>query len=1356
MASGLSTWYTNPIEQATRLRKNSSAPSLSQADLDDPQSPRNTFKEFKRSPGSFASDMNFLGTANWSDTYQEADDLELPEDVQDVRPRDDSQAAFMSQSAVGDYASNREDMLARVNTHKVFYQGAAVVSYNNLNILNAEDTELMIQKSLGEKMAKKCSEAIALRMEVKKLRKQANEARDSSNDNEAERLEQESKTKDSDAKYLVAEAMDWVEQQIDRLVLSGFDSLHDDLSHDPDLKHSSTDQVMRVEQLLKKAQEYLDNKDQDLAASAFRTTLRLMENLLERATLLDTEFVRKPDFLVGVGKPGNVHIEKADEKFRQKEVSGESWFNWAQTDIKLEWYIRTAVASLLSNCLVLFNDTYTPWYCAVWIPVLALATAKPVLGDQLHGWWDALAGGFVGWLVALPSLFLVPSGDKAWCLLGMVVSFTILSYTFGDHIQGRWSLLPPTVAMVLLANGKEHMEAFNAIGVILWGFTMGGCCSFVALVLPFPRTASSQVRERLQDTYRKMLRLHAVLVVRKYEDVSSLEMRAKILHDGVVSSMENAERLIKNCEWEPQSWLGDWYGNGSQKLRLYHRHYAMMKDLAQNLNTRFYRRGVKSSTVWDAAAEASASSVEFDNEAFIKVQSSKGERHAEMWRARVEETEMDLERNKVKQNMSKGADESVTFTAWAAQMLLRQLDDGVLPPKGRDIFQPMSDEGIEWHKIWEKLREGQYEALIGSHDFCALSLKMLYGADINDMPEPKISSSQISFDESLMLALEFATLIDNFLIDELVLEHHEDEKGPYVPYTHHRRAAGRTTPMTTPMTTPILSHSEGPEMPEEVKLAPDESTRLLDPVTSGFAIDINSEKRHDDYPLTRSHQRDLNDLVGKGRKGTSRWSHRLQILFPEIFIAAWQYPKDNQEFPFDAKSFVWTRFTFNRFLETWKLVLSLTAASALYWIPTTSDFVETVPLFAPITVIFLYQQRQGTFVPTHSRMWRWTLGTFIGSIYAFWVMYSAAPAAGFVWADDEVSKFHMAVMLAILAVFGATVQASPFFGYAGLVAGFTGPILAIGYDWKSKVYTQDAMIDHCVARLAQSANACFIVMVTTYAWNVFERQSARTWLKFHIAASMRGIKTAMSDLTMFRGKIDTALFCDEQALFRDDKWAQRHLHITTEIQHMMTLQAEAAEEPDVFWRKKHPQNNEKYMAAIQSIETMWRCLLRMYTYEERYGSRRKSRALMSFYRPKAIAVLSAVESVLEALADEMDPFVTTELEAKGQMLAPPEAAFLNQRMMRFVASIDTEFDKFSQRYCDMNECEIGESPDLAKRAYHQDMFAISSMLNEVLIMSQGMFEFTWRLANVLQLERKGHDFLSPENPTDMYQQDYLT
>ena len=103
-----------------------------------------------------------------------------------------------------------------------------------------------------------------------------------------------------------------------------------------------------------------------------------------------------------------------------------------------------------------------------------------------------------------------------------------------------------------------------------------------------------------------------------------------------------------------------------------------------------------------------------------------------------------------------------------------------------------------------------------------------------------------------------------------------------------------------------------------------------------------------------------------------------------------------------------------RFMTAAKSTVMLLLASAIGWLPAGPNLTEDVAIFCPICVVFVYEAGLKSLIAAESRMWRWAVGTFIGSIWALWAMYISNGA-----------PVPLAIALAILAFISAYLQVRP-------------------------------------------------------------------------------------------------------------------------------------------------------------------------------------------------------------------------------------------------------------------------------------------------------------------------------------------
>lgn len=179
----------------------------------------------------------------------------------------------------------------------------------------------------------------------------------------------------------------------------------------------------------------------------------------------ETHALYLPDILVGVGFPGNPKSTNAQASGAGAGLDGcRSSGGLAPTLRRLvrlspraEWCLRAGISTTLALALVLHPRAPAFLRKSVWLVVLSLACAKPTLGDTLEGWWIAVSGGTIG--VALAAV-LIPFGalGQAGCACALAAGFFALVLAFGEHVQGRWAMLP-VMSSLLKAAATQDVHA---------------------------------------------------------------------------------------------------------------------------------------------------------------------------------------------------------------------------------------------------------------------------------------------------------------------------------------------------------------------------------------------------------------------------------------------------------------------------------------------------------------------------------------------------------------------------------------------------------------------------------------------------------------------------------------------------------------------------------------------------------------------------------------------------------------------------------------------------------------------------------------------------------------------------------
>jgi len=177
------------------------------------------------------------------------------------------------------------------------------------------------------------------------------------------------------------------------------------------------------------------------------------------------------------------------------------------------------------------------------------------------------------------------------CGVAVLCMFGVITFTFGDNIQARWALLP--VAVVILSGLAKPQTARNEIHIELLktivGFNVGGLCATLCLLLPIPRFALPQLRQRLVAAYRIAVRMHAVLLVAALESENPrlLHQRSLILEEKLIQSEANVARLWEVSKVECALL---WFFGGRETLSGIKSQIEMFMEISSNLHRRHERR----------------------------------------------------------------------------------------------------------------------------------------------------------------------------------------------------------------------------------------------------------------------------------------------------------------------------------------------------------------------------------------------------------------------------------------------------------------------------------------------------------------------------------------------------------------------------------------------------------------------------------------------------------------------------------------------------------------------------------------------------------------------------------------------
>lgn len=361
--------------------------------------------------------------------------------------------------------------------------------------------------------------------------------------------------------------------------------------------------------LVLRAEHMQQNGDTKNCALVFRDASKALEQQLQRLTesgiVEERNLLMFTDTLVASAWP---MAAAAPEHFlRRGTVDGHT--SWRQgmlnqwikvrtnlrSMVRLEWGIRVALSEIVCVLIVLSSSSpylrLNPWAC-----VLAIVCVKPTLGDTLHTSWDVLCGGLLGCLACLPVVW-VPLTNFVAVFCALAVSFFMITFTLADHVQGRFALLIPLVGFWSQSSalGSSSAAAFQTVVTTLCGYALGAALGILALVLPWPRTATPQLCHRLVEGFQLASRMHAVLAIasQQREVPHVLHLRAQVVLQKLTACCESAERMLLMARWEPRS---------AKKWLALRQTYALLLRLTWNLQLRFNRRLVRHNAFQQSAA----------------------------------------------------------------------------------------------------------------------------------------------------------------------------------------------------------------------------------------------------------------------------------------------------------------------------------------------------------------------------------------------------------------------------------------------------------------------------------------------------------------------------------------------------------------------------------------------------------------------------------------------------------------------------------------------------------------------------------------------------------------------------------
>ena len=258
---------------------------------------------------------------------------------------------------------------------------------------------------------------------------------------------------------------------------------------------------------------------------------------------------------------------------------------------------------------------------------------------------------------------------------------------------------------------------------------------------------------------------------------------------------------------------------------------------------------------------------------------------------------------------------------------------------------------------------------------------------------------------------------------------------------------------------------------------------------------------------------------------------------------------------------------------------------------------------------------------------RWLIGTYVGCFWAVWAM----------WASGSEGRSWVAVIILVAPIYfvGTIAHSNKSVDYAGLVAAFTAPIIAVGYDWDTDYGDDDGVpddplsgyIDRAFARLSESfAAACIIATVVLLVFP----QSACGLLHHTMIRSLRGLHGALKELIQNDLTINGRLPMDEYDA--QIRWRERYKKLRAHLKEQRVLLNEAAEEPRagvLGMPTLRALPVEDFERAISAIEEVWQCALSMHQYVGQAEEGEVARRLMATFKGQTVAVCESILTTLE-------------------------------------------------------------------------------------------------------------------------------
>lgn len=332
------------------------------------------------------------------------------------------------------------------------------------------------------------------------------------------------------------------------------------------------------------------------------------------------------------------------------------------------------------------------------------------------------------------------------------------------------------------------------------------------------------------------------------------------------------------------------------------------------------------------------------------------------------------------------------------------------------------------------------------------------------------------------------------------------------------------------------------------------------------------------------------------------------------------------------------------------------------------------------------------------------------------------------------------MFLALLCILGTCVHSNEVFEYAGLVAAFTAPIVAVPLV-VPELTSPEVWEMRAAARMSQSYLGASIVISMTYL-SLLPGDRTRTMLQIHMYASTQGLMKTL------QGLVEEKDFCYE-LMGQQTKSALRHL--PAEIARMEKMLTDSIAEESLFPGKPMPAVD--YKGAIRSLHGSLTSALLMWYYLETPSSASTKNGeiddnsvwlnAFAHFKEQSYPILEAMIETLGHILGALDVDTVTEIDS-----AVPESLFeLQTRTDQFLQSLDAKWcGELDNVLIGSTAAVDGMSQDVEARV--QTYMTICTLLRHLRKLSGHVSSLAWRVGNIIEKESPCKSFI-PE-PTDMY------